>query len=236
MFNKKILSVAISCVLAGSAVWSLSVAAAQKGGKVAQTVVDAETSSTVDENERLHLVFMREEEKLARDVYITLGMQYPQQKTFGNIADSEERHTGSAEDMLAKYGIEDPVTNNNVGVFSGAEFGWYFTEKYTQLVEMGSAGELQALMVGAFIEELDMLDINQCPKVIVETIDSIESTSDCGKVYTDNADLQRMYTSLLEGSESHLRAYVKSIEGFIGEGNYEAQVLTQEEVNVILGH
>ena len=59
--TKKILSVAISCVLAGSAMWSLSAAAAQKGGQLT-TVVDAETSSSVDENERLHLVFMRQEE------------------------------------------------------------------------------------------------------------------------------------------------------------------------------
>ena len=162
-------------------------------------------------------------------------MKYPEQPTFGNITDSEERHTGSVSDMLEKYDIEDPVTNTNVGVFSDVEFGWYFAEKYEQLVGMGSAGELQALMVGALIEELDMLDINQCPQVIVETSDSIESTSDCGKVYTDNADLQRLYGSLQEGSESHLRAYVQSIEKIIGEGNYSAQVLTQEAVDEILG-
>ncbi|MDX2478033.1 MAG: DUF2202 domain-containing protein, partial [Gammaproteobacteria bacterium] len=52
--------------------------------------------------------------------------------------------------------------------------------------------------------------------------------------YTDQPDILRLYGNLLEGSESHLRAYVKNIEKLIGEGNYEAQVLTQEQVDEIL--
>jgi hypothetical protein len=44
-----------------------------------------------------------------------------------------------------------------------------------------------------------------------------------------------MYTHLVDGSESHLRSYVKNIEAMIGTGNYVAQVLTQEEVDAILG-
>jgi len=40
---------------------------------------------------------------------------------------------------------------------------------------------------------------------------------------------------LISGSESHLRAYVGQIEAVIGVGNYEAQYLTQAEVDAILG-
>jgi hypothetical protein len=80
-----------------------------------------------------------------------------------------------------------------------------------------------------------MLDINQCPQVIVETDNGINDVSDCGKVYTDNPDILRLYGSLLEGSENHLRAYVSNIEKQIGEGNYVAQILTQEQVDAILG-
>jgi hypothetical protein len=39
----------------------------------------------------------------------------------------------------------------------------------------------------------------------------------------------------LEGSKNHLRAFVGNIESVIGEGNYVAQYLTQEEVDEILG-
>lgn len=198
------------------------------------TDTDTDSSRTLDFNEQTHLVFMCEEEKLARDVYITLGTQYPGAKVFGNIDDSEERHKCSVADMLTKYAVANPSTNDNVGVFTGEDYGWYFTEKYAALIKRGSVSALEALYVGAFIEELDMLDINQCPKVIVETDNGINDVSECGKVYTDNPDIQRLYESLLEGSKNHLRAYVGDIETVIGDGNYVAQVLTQEQVDAIL--
>lgn len=189
----------------------------------------------LDFNEQTHLEFMCEEEKLARDVYIALGFRYPDSRVFGNIDDSEERHKCAVADMLKKYGIPNPSRNDNVGVFTGEAYGWYFTEKFNVLIELGSASQLDALYVGAFIEELDMLDINQCPKVIVAAANGINDASGCGKVYTEKPDLQRLYGFLLEGSENHLRAYVKNIEEQTGAGSYEAQVLTQEEVDAILG-
>ena len=230
---KLLTALVISCFLFSSIAHGGSKQKEYQGKR--KPVIDSSASKTVDENERLHLVFMREEEKLARDVYTTLGMQYKNLKVFGMISKSEERHTCSVCDKLSQYGIADPVKSDNVGAFSGEEFGGYFTEKFEQLTEKGSLSELDALYVGGFIEELDMLDIKQCPEVIVKTIDSIKSVNDCGKIYTDNADIQRLYQSLLEGSESHLRAFVKNIELRIGEGNYQAQVLSQEQVDVILG-
>jgi hypothetical protein len=189
----------------------------------------------LDFNEQTHLEFMCEEEKLARDVYITLGSVHPDSRIFGKIDDSEERHKCAVADMLEKYGIDSPSTNDNVGVFTGEDYGWYFSEKYQELVELGSTAKLKALYVGAFIEELDMRDINQCPPVIVETDNGIDDVSECGKIYTDKADIQRLYGFLLEGSKNHLRAYVRNIEKVIGEGNYKAQVISQEDVDEILG-
>lgn len=196
---------------------------------------NGDSNTALDFNEKTHLEFMCEEEKLARDVYITLGARHPKAAIFGRIDDSEERHKCAVADMLEKYGVPNPSTNDNVGVFTGEAYGWYFTEKYDAFVQKGAATLLDALHVGAFIEELDMLDINQCPKVIVEIDNGISDISECGKVYTDKPDVQRLYGSLLEGSENHLRAYVRSIEKQIGEGNYTAQVLTQEQVDSILG-
>lgn len=197
--------------------------------------ISSDSNLTLDFNEQTHLEFMCEEEKLARDVYITLGSRHPESTIFGRIDDSEERHKCSVADMLEKYGVPNPSTNDNVGVFTGEAYGWYFTERYNALVEKGTATVLDALYVGAFIEELDMLDINQCPKVIVDIDNGINDVSECGKIYTDKPDIQRLYGSLLEGSENHLRAYVLNIEKKIGEGNYTAQVLTQEQVDAILG-
>ena len=198
------------------------------------TVV-AEDDSALDANEQAHLIFMREEEKLARDVYQKLGEMYPNSTIFGNIDDSEQQHTTAVKEMIKNYGYEDPNTNDNIGAYTGEDYGWYFTEKFEQLIERGSISELEALYVGAFIEELDMMDINQCPKVIVETDNDINDISECGKVYTDKADIRELYTSLLAGSDSHLAGYVKNIEKSIGEGSYVAQVLPQEQVDEMLG-
>jgi len=199
-----------------------------------ETTIDVHLAA-LDMNELTHLIFIREEEKLARDVYLKLGEMYPNTKIFGNIDDSEQQHTTAVKEMIEKYGESDPNTNDNIGKFTGKDYGWYFTEKFNELVERASISELEALYVGAFIEELDMMDINQCPKVIVETDNGINDVSECGKIYTDKPDLNQLYASLLDGSDSHLAGYVRNIEKLIGQGNYAAQVLPQEQVDTMLG-
>ncbi len=59
--------------------------------------------------------------------------------------------------------------------------------------------------------------------------------SPCGLQYTDANGLQNAYANLISGSENHLRSYVGQIEAVIGVGNYQAQYLTQAEVDAILG-
>ncbi len=188
---------------------------------------------TVGEHE--HLIYMREEEKLARDVYITLGQMYPRSRVFGNIASSEEKHTTAVKRILDKYSIEDPVTNDNVGVFTGDKYGDYFSATFDALIDRGSVSNLEALYVGAYIEELDILDINKCDHVILDRNEELNYPEDCGLESTTKSDLQRMLGSLLSGSENHLRAFVQNIERHIGYGNYQAQVISQEEVDDILG-
>ena len=78
-----------------------------------------------------------------------------------------------------------------------------------------------------------MLDIVYCPLVIIDTHDSIEDSGDCGLNYT-NSTLQNALGALLEGSENHLRSYVGNIEAITGKCTYEAQVLSQLEVDTIL--
>jgi len=196
--------------------------------------------ATLDDAERTHLIFMREEEKLARDVYLTFASWYPQQPNFETIATlSEQSHTDTMLSKLDQYSVPDPNpdTNNlpsSIGVFTGAEYGWYFTEKFTALTQRGTMSELEALYVGALIEELDMHDIVECPNVIVDSDPTID-VGGCGMNYTDEQALKNAFSSLVSGSESHLRSYVGQIEAVIGVGNYQAQYLTQAEVDAILG-
>jgi len=203
-------------------------------------VVAVGDTTGLDAAEETHLIFMREEEKLARDVYLTFAQWYPDQQVFDTIATtSEQTHTDTMRDKLAQYDVADPNPDTNnlpdmIGVFTGDTYGGYFTAKFTELTDTGFRSELDALYVGAYIEELDMHDIVRCPKVIVEMDNGI-GVDGCGLIYTDEQALINAYSFLVDGSESHLRAYVGQIEAVIGVGNYQAQFLTQEEVDAILG-
>jgi len=191
----------------------------------------------LDTVEASHLTFMREEEKLARDVYLTFSEWYPGATAFEAIGErSEQTHTDTLRDKLEQYGHPDPNPDANelpraIGLFYGEEWGWYFEEKYLELTEAGSGNVLDALYVGALIEELDMNDIGVCPKVMVDA----GYPKSCGLAYTNARGLISTYNSLINGSENHLRTFVRRIEREIGEGNYEAQYLTQKEVDGILG-
>lgn len=175
-------------------------------GRDAASSLDA---STLDATETANLVYMREEEKLARDVYITMYATWSL-AVFDNIAASEETHTTQVEDMLEKYRVTDPVVDDSVGVFVDP----HLASLYTTLVGQGSASSLAALYVGAAIEELDMIDLQAA-------IDA-----------TDNVDIKQLYENLMSGSRNHLRAFVGQIEdlGIV----YEAQYLTQEAVDLIV--
>ncbi|USD63662.1 DUF2202 domain-containing protein [Vibrio sp. SCSIO 43140] len=228
--SKLALSLAVGLTLV------LHTAYGENGDGVRKMKISSQRSDigSIEENEKLHLIFMREEEKLARDVYIKLSMAYPSTKVFGKISVSETQHTCAVCDALQRFGIEDPVVNDNVGVFSSEEFGDYFTEKYHYLTNKGEASELDALYVGAYIEEMDMNDIRHCPEVIIKRFDSADSAYDCGSLYSNNRVLNALYEHLISGSERHLRAFVKNIENQIGKGAYQAQVIDQEKVNNIL--
>ena len=225
-FNKVFLSSAIALSIA-----SVSGMATAKGDN---SKANNTGKLALDSNDQTHLVFMREEEKLARDVYLTLGTMYPNSAIFGNIDDSEQKHTMAVKAMIEKYGYEDPNTNDNIGVYTGEDYGWYFKEKFDLLVSRASISELEALFVGAFIEELDMMDINQCPEVIVATDNGIGDITQCGSIYTKNRDIKKLYSSLLDGSVNHFQGYVRNIEKHIGVGNYQAQVLSQDDVDEML--
>ncbi len=150
------------------------------------------------------LAFMREEEKLARDVYLTLydlwGLQ-----PFTNIASSEQTHTDAVKALLEMYDLADPVVDDSIGVFVNADL----QALYDQLVETGSASLADALTVGAAVEEIDILDL----------IEYIEGT--------EEANLEFVYENLLAGSENHLRAFVSQWEAQTGEA-YVPQYLSQE--------
>jgi hypothetical protein len=147
------------------------------------------SASALSEYEISSLQFMREEEKLARDVYLSLYEEYGLQQ-FTNIAASEEKHTQAVKTLLDNYGLEDPVIEDEIGVFQNETL----RQLYVDLLEQGQASESEALKVGALIEELDILDLTT-------QMDTIEEPT-----------ILQVYANLTKGSRNHLRAYYSAIE------------------------
>ena len=154
------------------------------------------------------ILYMREEEKLARDVYYRLYEQWDL-PIFSNIGSSEQTHTDAVNALIDKYGLEDPASSE-AGTFSNAEL----QALYNTLVAEGSISLEAALEVGAAIEEIDILDLQ----------DYLSAT--------DNEDIQLVYENLMKGSRNHLRAFVATLarQGI----DYSPRYLSQAEYDAIV--
>ena len=116
------------------------------------TAVGANASSLIDEAEGAGLTFMREEEKLALDVYLTLYDMWGS-NIFKNIAASEQTHTDAVNSLLSHYGLPDPAKGNEVGVFENDDL----QALYDQLIEAGSVSLTEALKVASPSKRLILL-------------------------------------------------------------------------------
>ena len=135
------------------------------------------------------IFFMYQEEKVARDVYITLGEIYPDENTFASIQLSEQRHIDSVENLCDKYGISKKgVNEGGVGNFVLDDL----KDLYDQCVSDGQDSLLAALKVGELIELTDIKDLEEAAVGMP-------------------ADIQTVFSSLKEGSLSHLDAFQAAI-------------------------
>lgn len=156
------------------------------------------------------LQFLREEEKLARDVYLTLYERW-RLMPHANIASSEQTHMDRAKATLADFGLADPVQDDRIGVFVNGQLG----QLYVDLVARGEQTEVASLQVGATIEDLDLRDIEVM------------------KSRTTDASVLAMYEALQCGSRNHLRAFTSQLA--MRGASYAPQYLTRAEYEAILG-
>ncbi len=138
-------------------------------------------------SDSLALVHMREEEKLARDVYQGLYNLYGT-KIFTNIASSEQVHMDRVLTVLNTYGITDPASSQ-VGVFVNPDIA----QLYDKLMAQGKKSFLEALKVGAEIEDLDIYDLQNF------------------LLTTKNQEIKTLFSFLECGSENHMRAFSKQL-------------------------
>lgn len=168
-------------------------------------------AAVLSDAERADLLFTREEEKLARDVYRQAHARWAV-SVFDNIASAESQHMAQALDVLLAFGLSDPVVDENVvGLFSDPEL----TRLYAELDARTAQSLPEALRAGAWVEEVDILDIRAAAYA------------------TENSTLDALYAALECGSRNHLRAFAAQWSGMTGT-DYAPQLMTAADVAAIL--
>ncbi|MCB9163607.1 MAG: DUF2202 domain-containing protein [Flavobacteriales bacterium] len=164
-------------------------------------------NAVLTEQDKTDLLFMLEEEKLARDTYTALEALWSSTQ-FVNIKSSEQTHMDRIADLLNTYDV--PYVILPEGEFANATLQALFD----QFMVDGSQSELHALRIGATIEDLDIVDLQ-------ERMDATTTTS-----------VDRVYGKLQCGSRNHLRSFVDAINS--AGGSYAPQYLEQDAYDTIL--
>ncbi|MGE0089086.1 MAG: DUF2202 domain-containing protein [Bacteroidales bacterium] len=140
-------------------------------------------TSDLTESELESLSKMKEEEKLARDVYYALYEKWDN-TVFSRISNAENNHMNAIISLLKYYNSSDTIVSE-VGIFYSAEV----QSLYNELVAAGSVSIEEALKTGAMIEEMDIKDLR----------DAIGLTT--------NINIIMVFENLERGSRNHLRAF-----------------------------
>jgi hypothetical protein len=175
--------VAISLAAVGVAV---GVQAAARPGQPTPVTSAASATAAVTS-----LVFNREEELLAHDLYTVFASAYPGARQFASIARSEQRHTDAVASLLTRYGVPDPGLDHVAGVYADAGLQRLYDEwKATGLTSLGAA-----YRVSVDLEKRDIADL------------------DAAIAGTSPADVVQVLGQLRAGSEHHLAAFSAAAEG-----------------------
>lgn len=155
------------------------------------------------------MLYMLEEEKLAHDVYLMMYQKWGTRQ-FENIKESEKIHIEKIKELLLKNNISYQLLPE--GKFENQEL----QKIYNQLISKGNISEIEALKVGATIEDLDIFDLKRL------------------KNETNNSDIKNVYNFLECGSRNHLRAFNRGLK--MNSANYEAQYISKEEFKKIINN
>jgi len=171
---------------ASAALTAVIFATAGCAGGTSQSPGPAAAAPLTDGDART-LAAMREEEKLARDVYRALTAHDP---LFDHIAWSEQRHLDAVGRLLQRYGLADPVADDTSGRFPSPEV----QALHDRLVSAGRASPAAAYRVALEIEELDLRDLTQA------------------RAEVRDPEIGRVYENLSRATRNHLRHFWSRIQ------------------------
>ncbi len=154
---------------------------------------DGTTTATLTSAERADLLFSRDEERMARDLYASIATQYGDAAPFRTISASEQRHFDAVGVLLTRYGLSDPASGKTAGVYADADI----QKLYDSLLAQAKTSLTEAYKVGITVETRDIADLRS----------AIETSS--------ATDVDRVYMTLLAGSDSHLKALTNASQGIV---------------------
>jgi hypothetical protein len=153
------------------------------------------------------LLFQIDEERMARELYTAFGVKWGLQP-FANIPKAEARHEAVLRQLATRAGLTAPAAV--AGRFDDAEV----QKRYDELLALGNASADSALRTGAYVEEVDIADLN----TLIAT--------------TDNAALKGSVIALRTASGHHLKAFVSVLAS---RGiTYAPQILKAEDYQALV--
>lgn len=135
------------------------------------------------------LTEMREEERMARDLY-TLLAKSSGETIFTRIAVAEQRHMDAVERLMTSQGMDPDAAGDTVGRYAVADL----QADYDRWLAQGKVSDEAAFKVGVELEKQDITGL--------KSLDVKDGTTG-----------DRVVEALVNGSEHHLAAFTKAVNG-----------------------
>jgi hypothetical protein len=168
-----------------------------------------QANNFLNQTETEGLIYITEEEKFIRDLN---GFFYDKWnlEIFLNTRKAAHANMNSVMSLIAKYGLENPVKNDKVGNFMNP----HLQDLYSKIAQDGSNSVEDALRASAFIEELDIADLEMYLH------------------FTTNPDVEKVYINLAGSAKNHLRSFIVELNK--RNISYVPQVLPKDEFDMII--
>lgn len=150
-------------------------------------------ATTISSAVAADLAFSRDEERMARDLYAAIAATYDNAVPFSTIMTSEQRHYDAIGVLLARYGVADPSAGKAAGVYANADI----QKLYDSLLAEAKVSLTEAYKVGVAVENRDIADVEGAMSTATQ------------------ADIDRVYGNLLNGSRMHLQAFTDAANGLV---------------------
>lgn len=179
--------------LAGGGLWGFNAAqAADPSPAPAPSAATRVADETLVKNAR----YMREEERMARDLYQAFADAHGSDTAFARIAKAEQRHFDAIGRILTRYGIEDLSAGKEAGKYAEPKL----QKEYDRLLAQGKESLAKAYQAGIEVEKADIADLDDVIK------------------QTTAPDAKRVFENLRNGSLHHLDAFTALADGKTPEG------------------